>query len=362
MPGTDLIDDLYRHNDWANGHLIHLCDGLSDAQLDQAREMGFGSLRATLFHILAAEEIWMERWAGEPWRPFSFEPLGTTIAEIADRLSAVSERRRQLMDADRESRWQRLVTYQNSKREPATRKLDDLLLHVANHGIHHRAQALHFLKQFGRTLPVGSDYLVFRLAYSSLKQDPEVVQNMQNIGLEVEIGPGSHVDFDLAKIQRYFAYFDWANQLLLSSAEALDDAALDQDFGIGPGTLRKTFQHLLNVEPHWLKIWGIEPCVPGSATGSHEAGSASIAQIRENWRLLAAQRNAFIQSLDSAEADRMILLSVGGPPMKFPLLQSVIQLVTHGTHHRAQISNMLRQNGIKPPGLDFVGWVMELDR
>ena len=56
------LEDLYGHNDWSNARIVTQCQRLTDAQLDQPREMGFGALRNTLFHILAAEEIWFERW------------------------------------------------------------------------------------------------------------------------------------------------------------------------------------------------------------------------------------------------------------------------------------------------------------
>src|SRR4051812_19364891 len=101
MTTVTMIDDLYRYNDWANQRLLQLCEGITDAQLDQPREIGFGTLRATLFHILAAEEIWLERWQGQPWRPFPFDPQGTSVDEISRRLRAVSDNRRQLLDQER---------------------------------------------------------------------------------------------------------------------------------------------------------------------------------------------------------------------------------------------------------------------
>lgn len=52
-----MIDSLFADNDWANARILKLADGLNDKQLDLQREMGFGSLRATLFHIWAAEHL-----------------------------------------------------------------------------------------------------------------------------------------------------------------------------------------------------------------------------------------------------------------------------------------------------------------
>lgn len=37
----------------------------------------------------------------------------------------------------------------------------------------------------------------------------------------------------------------------------------------------------------------------------------------------------------------------------------VFHVINHGTHHRAQISMLLRQSGIAPPPVDYVFWVRE---
>ncbi len=47
MNNNSIIDDLYRYNSWANGRIFALCDGLAEGQLDERREMGFGTLRPT---------------------------------------------------------------------------------------------------------------------------------------------------------------------------------------------------------------------------------------------------------------------------------------------------------------------------
>jgi uncharacterized damage-inducible protein DinB len=352
MTTVSMIDDLYRFNNWANGRVLGLCNGLTDEQLDQPRDMGFGSLRATIFHILAAEEIWLERWAGSPWRPFPFEPDGLSVNLIAERLNRVSERRKELIEQERASHWGRQVTYLDSKRVEGTRRLNDLLVHVANHSVHHRAQALHYLKQFGRTVPVGLDYLLYKLAYPTFKQDVEVVTNMRNYGLEVESGVGSQIDYQADDIQDYFAYHDWASETLLNAASALDEQALDRDFGMGPGSLRKTFQHLADVEPFWMKNWGVPLTMPQPSTVD-----GFIPKLKETSADIAAQRNAFIAQLDETKASQMVLVAFGGPPMRFRVVESLIQICEHGTHHRAQISNMLRQSGIQPPATDYSKWI-----
>ena len=148
---TSQMNDLYAYNDWANGKVLSLCEGLTDEQLDAPREMGFGTLRATLFHILTAEIIWMERWQGVAWRPFPTDPQGASLADIRDGLRDVADRRSKLIAAHASDQWNQRVKYQDSKQDDYEQDLFPLLLHVANHGVHHRAQALNYLKQYDRT-------------------------------------------------------------------------------------------------------------------------------------------------------------------------------------------------------------------
>jgi len=84
MNTTDTLTTFFRHNLWANERLIELCAGLSDEQLDATLVGTFGSIRATLQHIVAAERSYFSRIStGRPYRhPADAPPL--TLAEMAE--------------------------------------------------------------------------------------------------------------------------------------------------------------------------------------------------------------------------------------------------------------------------------------
>ncbi len=350
-----MIDDLYRYNSWANDRIVAICDGLADSQVDEPREMGFGSLRNTVFHILAVEEIWFERWTAVPWRKLPTEAGGLSIHEIGKRLERIAGERQALIDRERPDGWKRICQYKNSQGNSYSNRLDEMLLHVANHGIHHRAQALNYLKQFGRTVRGGLDFLFFRLAKPYVAQEPATIESMRQYGIEVATGSSPPVAWDAGLIINYFAYGDWCNGRLLDLAAPLDAAALDRDFGMGLGTIRKTALHIADAERWWLKNWTTAP-----SQFDRAPTTTGIAELRAQWKHIATDRNRFIDTLDETSAQRVVTALIGPMSVRMPVIESVVQLCGHGTHHRAQLVNMLRHCGVTAPGIDYVVWLREL--
>jgi uncharacterized damage-inducible protein DinB len=59
------IVTLFRHNLWANLRLLDVCLGLRDEQLDATLVGTFGTIRATLFHIVGAEGYYLNLLTGQ---------------------------------------------------------------------------------------------------------------------------------------------------------------------------------------------------------------------------------------------------------------------------------------------------------
>jgi uncharacterized damage-inducible protein DinB len=282
------------------------------------------------------------------------DAAGLPLAEIASRLKRVAQDRQNLMDRERSDGWRRVCTYKDSKGNSYHNQIDGLLLHVANHGIHHRAQALNFLKRFGRTVPGGLDYIFFRFAKPHLKQEPGTAEVLRKFGMEIESGSSPATELDAALIRNYFAYGDWANDRLLRLAAPLDDAALDRSWNMGLDTIRKTALHLADAERWWLRNW-----TTGPTQFERAAVSTSIAQLQSEWTRIRADRNRFIESLDATAAQRTITALFAPNSFRVPLIESLLQLCGHGTHHRAQLINMLRHSGATLQGTDYVIWMRE---
>lgn len=354
MPDS-IFDDLYRYNGWANQKLFNLCEGLSDSQLDQPREMGLGSLRNTLFHIVFVEELWLERWQQKPWRALSADSGGATLTLMKDKFDAVAAERQQLIETHRSARWQIRIDYKDSRGNPYQNSLDEMLLHVVNHGIHHRAQALSYLKNFGRTVRGGLDYLFYKIANPSQPQDADSVQKLRERGLDTASGSSSTPEWDPDLVRNWFAYSDWANDRLKPLIETMSPGQLDLDQNLGVGTLRKTTMHLFDAERWWYHNW-----TQGPTNWSELPSSTSLVELSDLESTLRADRNRFLEGLTQATSSQPVTAIVpGGPRLTFALIESALQLCGHGSHHRAQLLNMLRREGQQPPGIDYILWRRE---
>ncbi len=351
MSSNHLLDELYRYNDWANRKIFDLCVDLPEEALDQSRELGLGSLRKVLFHLLSAEQIWFERWTQQPWRPFQIDPEGMSTESIRNALLSLSQQRQALMDQERSRDWSGVIHYMDAKKNSYQNPLKPLLLHVANHGIHHRAQALNYLKSFGRTIRGGIDFLVYKLAYPSVEQKPETVDWLRKHGLEVQVELTQGMSWDSQLIGDYFRYNDWAMQTLYDLTKDLSTEQLHRNFAMGPGSIAKTLSHMIDAELWWQSNW--EQPQPWSDSPVDR----SFEEIWSAWEEVRQKRNHYLSSIDDQESQRIVFVTDQGPAMGFRILDSLVQLCGHGTHHRAQWVNMLRHSGVTTPSIDYIAWV-----
>src|SRR3954465_15296356 len=66
MIDTGYVQRMARYNCWQNQNLYGVADVLADTERRRNRGAFFGSIHATLNHLLWADRIWMHRLAGTP--------------------------------------------------------------------------------------------------------------------------------------------------------------------------------------------------------------------------------------------------------------------------------------------------------
>lgn len=132
---------LARYHQWATGRLLDAVGTLDDAAYRADAGLFFGSVHGTLNHLIVAEDIWHARLEGAA--P-AVQTLDTEIerdrALLATALSASAARWEPWIAARDEAALGADFAYRNLAGKPLEGPICGTLLHVFNHGTHHRGQ------------------------------------------------------------------------------------------------------------------------------------------------------------------------------------------------------------------------------
>ncbi len=134
------ITTLYDYNDWANTRLLKACEALTPEQWDQSLGHSWGSVHGLLTHMLAADVIWSSRWRGESPKVLRQSAEFPTLADLRRAWAEVDARIRDFIRGCDDARLAADLTYTNTKGGKFTFPLGWLMLHLANHGTHHRGE------------------------------------------------------------------------------------------------------------------------------------------------------------------------------------------------------------------------------
>ena len=152
MESTDLFRQLAHYNRLMNESLYDVCRNLSDDERKQDMNAFFGSIHATLNHILLADLVWLGRLEDQPFIVQSLnQELYERFAELEQARKQTDQRIEQLVTTLRTEDLASTLTYRSifSDKE-STMTRGRILLHVFNHQTHHRGQITTMLSQLGR--------------------------------------------------------------------------------------------------------------------------------------------------------------------------------------------------------------------
>lgn len=151
MNTADLFRKLAGFNAWANGKIYDSCAALPDAALREERGAFFGSIHATLNHLLVVDKGWISRIEGVESGVESLDQiLYEDMAELRRAREAEDARLIRLCDGLDQEGIDRIVSYKFMDGTPAKTALDVILITLFNHQTHHRGQLHAMLTQAGR--------------------------------------------------------------------------------------------------------------------------------------------------------------------------------------------------------------------
>ena len=162
-PDVGYFRTLARYNRWADRRLYAAAAALHEADYRRAVPSFFGSLHATLNHILVGDRIWMGRLTGHPDANIrSLDQIlyadlaGLRVAREAEDASIIN-----YADELDEPTLNSTLRYKTTSGEAQATPLRLVLGHLFNHQAHHRGQCHGLLSALGVKDPPPLDLIFY---------------------------------------------------------------------------------------------------------------------------------------------------------------------------------------------------------
>ena len=148
-----LIQDLYRHMEWADARQWRALLAHGPAREDP-------ELKERFLHIHAVQQIWMARWQGLEI-PVPQVSDYAAMADLNHFAKACHAALRVFISLQSDATLPRDIAYRNIHGDAFTQPLGDLMLHLAFHGQYHRGQTATRMRTLGSAMP-GTDLVVWQ--------------------------------------------------------------------------------------------------------------------------------------------------------------------------------------------------------
>jgi uncharacterized damage-inducible protein DinB len=147
-------------------------------------------------------------------------------------------------------------------------------------------------------------------------------------------------------------YTRWADWTLLTAVAELTPAQYTLELGGSFPSLQSTVAHMAGA----AKLWSLR------LAGEPYGGLSPVAEIPDVATALARLGEAYAvfeqvaPEWQATKTGMFTYRNIAGVETTKVKWQIFRHIVNHGTYHRGQIANMLRQLGIKPPTTDLLYW------
>ena len=155
-------------------------------------------------------------------------------------------------------------------------------------------------------------------------------------------------------LQQLAAYNIWANALLMEVLKRLPGELHQKEIPSSFNSLQKTVLHMWSAESIWWQRMKLQERIIAPADNFN----GNMQDIIEGFKTQNSQWNEWVIKAQAHHLEHVFQYqNLKGEYFKQPIYQMLLHLFNHGTYHRGQIVNMLRQLGIeKIPQTDFIIW------
>ncbi len=154
MPvSADTLRQQLDYSAWASQRLLDEANKLPADELTRDFKTADKSVLETLVHVFAADRIWLSRVQGTTRASF-IDPQDRYLAVLNQEWPALQQTWKQYTAPLGDQDVLKVISYKDTKGNAYQQPLWQILLHLVNHGTHHRGQVSGFLRSMGHTPPV----------------------------------------------------------------------------------------------------------------------------------------------------------------------------------------------------------------
>lgn len=132
--------NLAHNNRWCNDRLHRACAELSAEEYYASRASFFGSIHATLDHILVVDLLYLGRLEGERRVDDDCQRFCRSLPELTERQDEVDRELIAYCDRQSPDSLASRVTFVRSNGQTYSERVSDVLTHLFLHQVHHRGQ------------------------------------------------------------------------------------------------------------------------------------------------------------------------------------------------------------------------------
>jgi uncharacterized damage-inducible protein DinB len=137
---------------WATQRLLDAAAKLSSEELARDFQTADKCVLDTLAHVYAADRIWLARVLGETRATF-IDPEDRDLTVLQGEWPALQQRWKLWLRDFSNDDAKRIISYKDMRGNPYAQPVWQIILHLVNHGTHHRGQVSGFLRSMGHTPP-----------------------------------------------------------------------------------------------------------------------------------------------------------------------------------------------------------------
>ena len=161
----------------------------------------------------------------------------------------------------------------------------------------------------------------------------------------------------LNEVRTLFDYDAWATDKILDQAVHLTGEQYAAPAGANGQSIGQVLTHMLIAQHLWRMR-----CETGK-TELHFGPDSfpTLAAFRDGWREERRALNAYLATLDDAALMQPVSFERRGEMHAYTLWHILLQVINHGTQHRAEVAEWLTAFGHSPGDLDFFLFVAPVE-